>query len=111
MKTPRLAIALLAAVWIAAGCAVGPNYQPPKTAAPAAFANGAQAGFTTNEPVAAWWRSFHDDELNQLVGLGRVQQSRSSHRHGKFAAGAGVAAGRQGGFLPGGQRRGQLQQQ
>jgi len=67
MKTRPFAIASLATVWIAAGCAVGPNYQPPKTSAPSQFANGAQDGFTTNEPVAAWWRSFHDDELTKLV--------------------------------------------
>jgi multidrug efflux system outer membrane protein len=67
MMTRSIAIASLAALWIAAGCAVGPNYQPPKTSAPPLFANGAQAGFTTNEPVAAWWRSFHDDELTKLV--------------------------------------------
>ncbi len=58
---------MLAVVWIAAGCAVGPNYQPPKTSAPPQFSNGAQDGFTTNEPVAAWWRLFHDDELTKLV--------------------------------------------
>ena len=67
MKTRPFAIASLATVWIAAGCAVGPNYHPPKTSAPSQFANGAQDGFTTNEPVAAWWRSFHDDELTKLV--------------------------------------------
>ncbi len=68
MKMPRLFIASLSVVWIAAGCAVGPNYHPPKTPAPPKFANGAQDGFTTNEPLAAWWRSFHDDELTKLVG-------------------------------------------
>lgn len=68
MKTRPIAIVALAAAWIAAGCAVGPNYQPPKTAAPPRFAYGAQPGLTTNEPVAAWWRSFHDDELTKLVG-------------------------------------------
>lgn len=67
MKTRPFAIASLAAAWIAGGCAVGPNYQPPKTSAPPQFANGAQDGLTTNEPVAAWWRSFHDDELTKLV--------------------------------------------
>jgi multidrug efflux system outer membrane protein len=67
MKTRPFAIASLAAIWIAAGCAVGPNYHPPKTEPPARFANGDQETFTTNEPVAAWWRSFHDDELTKLV--------------------------------------------
>jgi outer membrane protein, multidrug efflux system len=64
---PIIIIASLAAIWLAAGCSVGPNYHPPKDTAPAQFSNGAQDGFTTNEPVAVWWRSFHDDELTKLV--------------------------------------------
>ncbi len=67
MKTRLFAIASLAVACIAAGCAVGPNYHPPETTAPPQFANGAQAGFTTNEPVAAWWCAFHDNELTKLV--------------------------------------------
>ena len=57
MKPRIFAIASLAtlclAICLAAGCAVGPNYHPPKTEAPAQFANGAQDGFNTNQPVAA----------------------------------------------------------
>ncbi len=67
MKTRPFALVSLAAMWISAGCAVGPNYHPPKISPPEQFANGVQAGYTTNEPVAAWWRSFHDDELSKLV--------------------------------------------
>jgi outer membrane protein, multidrug efflux system len=69
MKICTFAIATAAAGLITAGCAVGPNYHPPKTEAPSQFANGAQGSFTTNEPVAEWWQSFHDDELTRLVNL------------------------------------------
>jgi multidrug efflux system outer membrane protein len=50
-----------------AGCAVGPNYQPPKMAVPSEFANATATNYTTNHTVALWWREFHDDELNQLI--------------------------------------------
>jgi outer membrane protein, multidrug efflux system len=63
IEVVRLALAAV----LLGGCAVGPNYQPPKTEPPARFANAAQEIFTTNEPVAAWWRAFHDDELTKLV--------------------------------------------
>ena len=59
-----LAGALLA---IVAGCAVGPNYQPPKMAVPAEFSNAGVTNYTTNHTVTLWWREFHDEELNQLI--------------------------------------------
>jgi multidrug efflux system outer membrane protein len=67
MNTRAFAFASLAAIWFAAGCAVGPNYQAPKTTPPPHFTSGDQDTFTTNEPVADWWRSFHDDELAKLM--------------------------------------------
>jgi NodT family efflux transporter outer membrane factor (OMF) lipoprotein len=47
---------------------VGPDYHPPKTAAPPAWVSP-QAGAETNPPAAetAWWKSFHDAELDSLV--------------------------------------------
>ena len=52
----------------AAGCAVGPNYQRPKTSAPAQWASPL-AGGETNLPTAdaGWWKSFHDPELDSLI--------------------------------------------
>jgi multidrug efflux system outer membrane protein len=69
MKIPAFLFLLssIAAAWLAAGCAVGPNYKPPPVSAPARFADGAQEGLTTNEPVAAWWSGFGDAELVRLV--------------------------------------------
>jgi NodT family efflux transporter outer membrane factor (OMF) lipoprotein len=52
-----------------AGCAVGPDYHPPKASAPAQqwtspFANG-----ETNGPVdlATWWKNFGDTNLDSLM--------------------------------------------
>jgi multidrug efflux system outer membrane protein len=50
------------------GCAVGPDYQPPKTPAPAQWTSP-MAGGETNGPVdlAQWWKSFHDTNLDSLM--------------------------------------------
>jgi NodT family efflux transporter outer membrane factor (OMF) lipoprotein len=59
-------VALLAI--LAAGCAVGPNYQRPTASAPAHWAEPL-AGGETNAPAteSAWWKNFHDAELNSLI--------------------------------------------
>jgi len=67
MKIVSFLLAASAAVWLAAGCAVGPNYKTPPVSAPTNFTGAAPAGFTTNEPVADWWRGFGDAELVRLV--------------------------------------------
>ncbi len=53
---------------LVAGCAVGPDYRPPKTAAPANWSE-AQRGGTTNATVQVveWWKTFNDPELNSLI--------------------------------------------
>jgi len=52
------------------GCAVGPNYQPPKTAAPEQWSS-LLAGGETNTPagLADWWKSFGDTKLDSLMTL------------------------------------------
>ena len=51
-----------------AGCAVGPNYQPPKSTAPASWSE-IQLGGATNAtpPVNDWWKTFNDPELDSLI--------------------------------------------
>ena len=50
------------------GCAVGPNYQPPKTTAPAKWSAPLSGGETNLEPsLATWWKSFNDPQLDSLV--------------------------------------------
>lgn len=50
------------------GCAVGPNYHPPETKAPARWSESL-AGGETNSTIGAadWWKSFHDPELDSLI--------------------------------------------
>jgi NodT family efflux transporter outer membrane factor (OMF) lipoprotein len=63
---PRLISLLLAG--LLAGCVVGPDYHPPKTAVPDGWVSP-QAGGETNLPAATalWWTNFHDAELDSLV--------------------------------------------
>jgi len=53
-----------------AGCAVGPDYQPPRAAAPAQWTSPL-AGGETNGPadLAAWWRNFNDTNLDSLMTM------------------------------------------
>ena len=50
------------------GCAVGPNYEAPKTTVPAHWASPL-AGGETNGPaeLTAWWRGFGDSNLDLLI--------------------------------------------
>jgi NodT family efflux transporter outer membrane factor (OMF) lipoprotein len=53
---------------LAAGCAVGPDYQKPAANAPAHWSEplaGGETGQTAS--VATWWKNFNDPELNSLV--------------------------------------------
>lgn len=50
------------------GCAVGPDYQQPKTAAPAQWTAPQLGGETNLEPsVASWWKGFNDPVLDSLI--------------------------------------------
>jgi multidrug efflux system outer membrane protein len=51
-----------------AGCAVGPNYQPPKTSTPPQWTSPLNGG-ETNSPVALaqWWKSFGDTNLDSYI--------------------------------------------
>jgi multidrug efflux system outer membrane protein len=76
MKPNHLStVALLA--FLAGGCAnipsVGPDYQKPNVSAPAQW--NPLAGGETNAvvPAAAWWKNFHDAELDSLIA--RAAQS------------------------------------
>ena len=54
--------------FLAGGCAVGPNYHPPQSSAPAHWTEPLGNG-ETNAPalLGRWWTNFHDPELNSLV--------------------------------------------
>jgi multidrug efflux system outer membrane protein len=52
-----------------AGCAVGPDYHPPKASMSAQQWTSPLAGGETNGPadLATWWKNFGDTNLNSLV--------------------------------------------
>jgi NodT family efflux transporter outer membrane factor (OMF) lipoprotein len=50
------------------GCAVGPNYQQPKTTAPAQWSAPMAGGETNLVPsLAGWWKGFNDPQLDSLI--------------------------------------------
>ncbi|HTX20313.1 MAG TPA: efflux transporter outer membrane subunit [Candidatus Aquilonibacter sp.] len=67
MKLNHLSLVALLAV-VAAGCAVGPNYQRPAVSAPTHWSEPLTGG-ETNAPASltAWWKNFHDAELDSLI--------------------------------------------
>jgi multidrug efflux system outer membrane protein len=89
-----------------AGCAVGPDFEPPKTDVPPQFAEATKAAIssavtsapggvtaeTAPDVTEAWWQSFNDPELQRLIvdavkanrdldgALARVNQARAVRR-------------------------------
>src|SRR5690348_1491703 len=63
----RAALPLALCSLLLAGCAVGPNYHPPKTEVNPAFANAGQTNVSTAQIAVDWWRGFNDDTLQRLV--------------------------------------------
>jgi multidrug efflux system outer membrane protein len=67
MRTTLAIISAAALAWLA-GCAVGPNYHQPETKSPAKWESAQAGGETNTEPAdAAWWKMFHDPELDSLI--------------------------------------------
>lgn len=60
----RLLIAAAATAAALSGCAVGPDYERPKTSAPASWGEKAD---TATADLSTWWSLFRDDTLNRLV--------------------------------------------
>lgn len=65
----RPAIVMVAVCFaLLAGCAVGPNYQPPKTDVSTQWTSPLGGGETNRPPnLAAWWRNFNDTNLDSLM--------------------------------------------
>ena len=68
----KLAIVMvLACLTLLAGCAVGPDYQPPKASTSTQPWTSPLAGGETNGPAdfATWWKNFGDTNLDSLVTM------------------------------------------
>ena len=53
---------------VAAGCAVGPDYQKPQSA-PVTLASPEQALFSNGQLQRDWWKQLQDPQLDRLIGL------------------------------------------
>ena len=67
-KLRMLRASFLVLATIISGCAVGPDYERPKTAAPATYA-AADTAYSSAAPIARFWTVFDDDTLDALVGF------------------------------------------
>lgn len=96
----RVLACALGAAALAAGCAVGPDYERPNGAAPAAFVESGpwkEAAPRDTLPKDGWWKVFGDAELDRLeaqaqegspdlaASLARVDQARATARIGQSA--------------------------
>jgi multidrug efflux system outer membrane protein len=63
MRTITLAFFAVAA----SGCAVGPDYEEPKAAAPGAYDSAGQKGFSSDPVAVRWWKEFGDAKLDDLI--------------------------------------------
>lgn len=89
---------------LAAGCMVGPNFQPPQTAVPADWAGVTEQNSdysipTTSQPLelVEWWRGFEDDKLTSLIERGiqsnlDLRQAKARIRQARAARGLAGAA-------------------
>jgi NodT family efflux transporter outer membrane factor (OMF) lipoprotein len=61
-------IAMLALVFLGAGCAVGPDYHKPDLPVPVAWTEAQQQGIATRTvELTRWWTKFNDPLLDSLV--------------------------------------------
>jgi outer membrane protein, multidrug efflux system len=89
-------IALTATLTALAGCAVGPNYSKPATAAGAQFEGAREGVYSGQDTPAQFWTQFGDDTLNGLVAdslaanhdlriaLSHLVEARALHRQSEF---------------------------
>ncbi len=90
---------------LAAGCAVGPNYHPPKVNTPdqwtglsAASTDDTSVATPEAATVAEWWKHFHDPELDSLISkavqtnltLKQAQERILQAREARTVAGASM---------------------
>jgi NodT family efflux transporter outer membrane factor (OMF) lipoprotein len=63
-----LAFVAVLGVALLAGCAVGPDYHPPKTSVPTQWSSPLAGGETNRASnLAAWWQNFGDTNLDALM--------------------------------------------
>lgn len=78
------------------GCAVGPNYQEPKTQVLDSFTQGSQKDLSAEQVETLWWHKFNDEKLNHLIeiavsknhnlriAVARLREARALRKESKF---------------------------
>ena len=78
-----------------AGCVVGPDYHPPKTAVPSNWSEAPAANEPAPETPSRWWTAFQDPELDSLIDRAtraNLDLQRAEARVREARANSGVAA-------------------
>ena len=94
---PALSVALLS------GCAIGPDYQRPQTAAPLEYKQA--AGWTQANPSdslarGAWWELYGDPQLNALVDKLNSANQSVAQSEAQFRQAQALVRSARGAFLP-----------
>jgi NodT family efflux transporter outer membrane factor (OMF) lipoprotein len=98
----RRALSLVLALALA-GCAVGPNYRPPKVEAPATgtFQESTSASMLSSRPLAPdWWRLFQDPVLDRLIADAFAYNTDIRVAEANLRAARGVLAEQRAGLFP-----------
>jgi NodT family efflux transporter outer membrane factor (OMF) lipoprotein len=68
MRLKFILLITIACLGVFAGCAVGPDYHPPKVRAPSNWPSPTAGGETNASPdFAEWWKHFNDTNLDALM--------------------------------------------
>jgi len=94
-----------ALVVISAGCMVGPNYQRPPAASPAAFKEPPPPNWKTATPAdeiprGKWWEVFGDPQLNAFEEQVSVSNQSIAQAEAQFRAARAAAGVARGGLFP-----------
>lgn len=100
----RLTPALLTALLLA-GCAVGPDYERPATAMPAAFKYQKQDGWQVAQPGTVmdderWWRRYEDETLDRLVTEIDVSNQNLAQAEARYRQARAMLSGARAGYYP-----------
>ena len=103
MRRPRrLAVAVAALAIALAGCDVGPDYQRPAAAVPAAYkeAGWQKARPADATPRGAWWVVFRDPALDGLEPQVEVSNQTLKSAEAKFREAEAIVAQARAGYFP-----------
>src|SRR5579859_7224187 len=94
---------IVAATLAAAGCAIGPNYQRPQDAAPAAYKEAGDwitAQPRDTAPKGKWWEVYNDLTLNGLEERVSVSNQNLKAAEARYTQARAAVQSARAGFFP-----------